>query len=391
MYSKEKAKNKIELHRNEISTLCQYIFENPELGFNEYKASEALSDFLSKHGFEVQRNIGGLETAFRAEKKGTRPGPKIAFLCEYDALPNGHSCGHHIIGTSAVAAAIGLAGALEDFEGSVVVLGTPAEEGAGGGKEILYQAGVMDDIDCAMIFHPGPETVLNDILLAISSYSFVFHGKAAHAGAAPEKGASALEAVIQMFNNINGIRANLPENSRVFGIIKQGGVATNIIPDLTEAEFGIRALTKELLDDLVNRVKECAQAAALSTRCSVEIKEIGVGYMNLINNKTLLSLAEKNLVEMGEKIDVYNATRGLGSSDVGNISQRIPAFQIMFGIGEPAILHTDSFAQACSGEKGVDIAIRAAKILAMTGVDLFNEPDLVKQAKEELKQTKDIK
>lgn len=284
-----------------------------------------------------------------------------------------------------------MAGALEDFEGSVVVLGTPAEEGAGGGKEILYQAGVMDDIDCAMIFHPGPETVLNDILLAISSYSFVFHGKAAHAGAAPEKGASALEAVIQMFNNINGIRANLPENSRVFGIIKQGGVATNIIPDLTEAEFGIRALTKELLDDLVNRVKECAQAAALSTRCSVEIKEIGVGYMNLINNKILLSLAEKNLVEMGEKIDVYNATRGLGSSDVGNISQRIPAFQIMFGIGEPAILHTDSFAQACSGERGVDIAIRAAKILAMTGVDLFNEPDLVKQAKEELRQTQDIK
>lgn len=388
MYSKEKAKSIIDQYRNDISALCKFIFENPELGMNEYKSSQALVNFLRKHSFEVKQNVGGLETAFRAEKKGSRPGPKIAFLCEYDALPNGHSCGHHLIATSAVAAAVGLIGALDDFAGSVVVLGTPAEEGAGGGKEILYQAGVMDDIDCTMILHPGPETILNDILLAISSYSFVFHGKAAHAGAAPEKGANALEAVIQMFNNINGVRANLPENSRIFGIIKQGGVATNIIPDLSEAEFGIRALTKEKLDELVSRVKECAQAAALSTRCTVEIKEVGVSYMNLINNKILLSLAEKNLENMGEKIDVYNATRGLGSSDVGNVSHRIPSFQIMFGVGQPAVLHTDGFVQACSGEKGVDIAIRMAKVLTMTGVDVFNQPELVQQAKEELKQTK---
>lgn len=384
MYSKNKVTEVIENTREEITELCEYIFENPEMGFQEYKSSAAIKTFLEKHGFSVEMGVGSLETAFRAEKKGKGEGPKVAFLCEYDALPNGHSCGHNIIASSGAMAGVGLAEAMNEYTGSVIVIGTPAEEGSGGGKELLYQAGVMDDIDCVMMFHPGSQTVINDILLAIAAYSFTFHGIPAHAGACPEKGRSAVEAVIQMFNNVNGLRVTTKASTRIHGIIKQGGVVTNVIPDLTEAQFGIRASTKDELDELVERVKNCAKAAALSTGCTVEIKEIGVSYMNLLNNEVLLELAEKNMKELGEPIDVRDAKEGLGSSDIGNISQRIPAFQIMIGVGSQAVPHTEAFAEACKGKRGAEIAIRAAKILAMTGMDLFEEPELVKKAKEEL-------
>lgn len=358
------------------------------MGFKEYKASAALKTFLENHNFSVEMGAAGLETAFRAERRGSGEGPTIGFFCEYDALPNGHSCGHNIIASSAVAAAVGLADALEDYEGNVVVLGTPSEEGSGGGKELLYQAGVMDDVDCGMMFHAGPKTVINDILLAIGAYSYTFHGIPAHAGACPEKGRSAVEAVIQMFNNVNGLRVTTKSDTRIHGIIKQGGVVTNVIPDLTEAQFGIRAKTKTELAELVERVNNCAKAAALSTGCTVDINEIGISYMDLVSNEVLLQLVEENMKNLGERIDVRNATEGLGSSDVGNISHRIPTFQVMISVDAPAVPHTEAFAKACEGKKGADIAIRAAKALAMTGVDIFNDPGLVDKAKEELKEKK---
>ena len=286
---------------------------------------------------------------------------------------------------------MGLAEAMGEYSGNVVVIGTPAEEGSGGGKEILYQAGVMDDLDCAMVFHPNSHTVLNDILLAIAAYSFTFHGKAAHAGACPEKGNSAVEAVIQLFNNINGLRVTTKTSMKMHGIIKQGGVVTNVIPDLTEAQFAIRAATAEDLDWLTERVKKCAEAAALSTGCTVDIEEIGVPYMNLINNQVLIGLVEQNLIQLGETIDVRNAKEGPASSDVGNVSHRIPAFQVMLGVGSPAIPHSDSFVKASAGEQGARAAIRAAKALAMTGMDLFNDPTLVDKAKEELREKKSTK
>lgn len=391
MYEKKKIQEIIETDREEITALCEYIYENPEMGFKEYKASAALKEFLEKHGFAVEMGVAGLETAFRAEKKGTGKGPVIAFLCEYDALPNGHSCGHNIIGSSAVMAAVGLAEAMEEYEGNVVVLGTPSEEGSGGGKEILYQAGVMDDVDCAMMFHPSAETVINDILLAIAAYSFTFHGKAAHAGAYPEQGLSAVEAVVQMFNNINGLRVTTKSSMKMHGIITKGGTVTNVIPDLTQAQFGIRASNKEDLEWLAERVKNCARGAALSTGCTVDIEEVGIPYLDLVSNEVLLQLVEQNMKDLGEKIDVRNAKAGLGSSDVGNISHRIPTFQVMISVGSPAIPHTEAFAQACAGKKGADIAIRAAKALAMTGMDLFNDPSLVEKAKQELKEKKSTK
>lgn len=189
-----------------------------------------------------------------------------------------------------------------------------------------------------------------------------------------------------MFNNVNGLRVTTKSDTRIHGIIKQGGVVTNVIPDLTEAQFGIRAKTKAELAELVERVKNCARGAALSTGCTVDINEIGISYDDLVENETLLCLAEKNIEGLGMKIDVRNAPAGLGSSDVGNISYRIPTFQIMISVNTPAVPHTDSFAKACEGQNGVEVAVKAAKVLAMTGVDIFNDPEILDKAKEELKE-----
>lgn len=383
-YSKERVLELIERDRNEITELCEYIFEHPEKGFQEFKSSEALKNFLEKHGFTVEMGIAGLATAFRAEKKGRGEGPTVCYVCEYDALPNGHSCGHNIIGSGGAAAAAALGEALDEFDGKIVVMGTPSEEGSGGGKELLYRAGYFDDVDCAMMFHPNSFTVINDKLLAIAAYSFTFHGRAAHAGAYPEQGINAVEAVVQLFNNVNGMRSTVKGNTRIHGIITKGGTVTNVIPDLSEAQFGIRAATKDELEVLVERVKNCAKGAALSTGCTVDIEEIGIAYADLVSNESLLGLVEENMKILGEKIDVRDAAEGLGSSDIGNISHYLPAIQVMISVDTKAPPHTDGFAQACKGKAGAQAAVRTAKALAMTGVDIFNNPQILKQAKEEL-------
>ena len=385
IYNKERALEIIERDREDITQLCEFIYENPEKGFQEFKSSEALKQFLEGHGFKVEMGIADLPTAFRAVKEGRGEGPAVCFICEYDALPNGHSCGHNIIGTAGATAAAAAAEAMGEFEGKIIVMGTPSEEGSGGGKELLYRAGYFDGVDCVMMFHPNSFTVINDKLLAIAAYSFTFHGKPAHAGAYPEQGISALEAVIQLFNNVNGMRSTVKGNTRIHGIIKKGGEVTNVIPHLSEAQFGIRAVTMEELEVLTERVKNCARAAALSTGCTVDIEEIGLPYADLISNETLLELVEKNMKALGEKIDVRDAKEGLGSSDIGNLSHHIPAFQVMLGMNCQAPPHTDAFAQACKGREGAEAAIRAAKAMAMTGIDIFNNPEVVDKAKEELK------
>lgn len=386
---KEEAVKHVEALREQIFTLCRTIHENPELGFREFEASRLLTGFLEEQGFSVIRGCGGLETAFRAERKGKAGGPVIGLLCEYDALPGvGHACGHNIIASSSAGAAAAIGAVLERYEGSIVVLGTPSEEGSGGGKQILWDAGVMKDVDCAMMFHPGPQTVVRDKTLAIQALRFTFHGQAAHAGAAQEQGRNALEAVIQTFNGINSLRGHLKKDVNIHGIITKGGVAANIIPDLGEAEFGVRASTIRELETVVDRVCGCAQGAATMTGCTVDITRLGIAYADLVANETMLGLMEKNLEALQIPIDVREAPAGLASTDVGNLSHCIPAVQCMIGIGSPALPHTPAFAQACAGEAGAEIAIRVAKVLACTALDLLMNPEMVKKAGEELAEQK---
>lgn len=382
---KETAVRQVEALRGRLSSICRDIHENPELGFEEVKASGLLTGFLEQEGFRVERGCGGLKTAFRAERAGKAGGPVVSILCEYDALPGiGHACGHNVIATSSVGAAAAAATALEDLAGKIVVLGTPSEEGSGGGKQLLWDAGVMDDVDCAMMFHPGPQTVIRDKTLAIQALRFTFHGRAAHGGAAQHEGRNAVEAVVQTFNGINSLRGHLKKDVNIHGIITEGGTAPNIIPDLAEAEFGVRAATLDELTDVVDRVSCCARGAALMTGCTVDITPLGVPYADLVTNETLLSLMEANLEELDIPIDVREAPAALASTDVGNLSHHIPAIQCMIGVGSPALPHTPAFAEACGGEAGVEIALRAAKALACTAVDLLEAPGLVTAAVEEL-------
>ena len=386
---KEKAVKRVDALGEQMLSLCRTIHENPELGFQEFEASRLLTGFLEEQGFQVTRGCGGLATAFRAERKGKEGGPVIGLLCEYDALPGvGHACGHNIIATSAVSAAAAIGAVIEAYEGSIVVLGTPSEEGSGGGKQILWDAGVMKDVDCAMMFHPGPQTVVRDKTLAIQALRFTFHGQSAHAGAAQEQGRNALEAVIQTFNGINSLRGHLKKDVNIHGIITKGGMAPNIIPDLGEAEFGVRASTIQELETVVNRVCRCAEGAAEMTGCTVDITRLGIAYADLVPNETLLGLMEKNLEALQIPIDVRQAPAALASTDVGNLSHCIPAIQCMIGIGSPALPHTAAFAEACAGEAGAEIAGKAAKALACTVIDLLTDPELVKKAGEELAERK---
>lgn len=363
----------------EISQLCCYIHENPELGFEEFKSSQAICNFLGAHGFQVETGIADLPTAFRAVKDSEKPGPVIGYTCEYDALPGlGHACGHNIIGTASAAAAVAAARVLEETGGKIVVLGTPAEEGSGGGKELLLRAGCMKELDCAFQCHPGPNNGARGTSLAISAYRFVFHGRAAHASASPETGISALEAVISFFNNVNAYRAYLPPHVRINGIITKGGEAANIVPHLCEAVFNIRAPKRALLETITKRVMDCANGAATSTGCTVEVIPIGIPYDDMIPVDGLSELGEECFQEFGLPLHVKQAGRPMASTDVGNVTYALPAIQLMFRMvdDDPTIIpHTPQFAQACAGQKGADLALRAGRVLALAGIRLLSSPE----------------
>lgn len=385
---KERALEMVERAEEDIKALCCYIHEHPELGFQEVKSSKAIAKLLETYGFQVEMGVGGIETAFRAEADTRKEGPVIGFLCEYDALPGiGHGCGHNIIGSASAGAAIAAFEAAQMAGGKIVVIGTPAEEGSGGGKELLLRAGVMDELDCAMMSHPGPWTSVGGTSLAIQAMRFTFHGRASHASATPELGISALEAVIQMFNQVNALRTFLPVDSRVNGIITKGGVAPNIIPDECEAVFNIRADSKKNLKRMIERISDCAKAAALGSGCTVQMEPVGIGYDEIIPNDTLLKLLEENLTLLGETIDKREQGRPLASTDIGNVTHHIPAFQAMFRAGEDRpIPHSLEFTRACGGEKGAQLAVRISRVLSCVACDILEHPAYIQQAKEELNQ-----
>lgn len=374
----------------QISQLCCYIHENPELGFQEFKSSKAIADFLAGHGFHVEMGIADLPTAFRAVKDSGKPGPTIGYTCEYDALPGlGHACGHNIIGSASAAAAIAAARVLDQTGGKVVVLGTPAEEGSGGGKELLIRANYMEELDVALQCHPGVNNAARGTSLAIGAYRFVFHGKAAHAAAAPHTGISALEAVISFFNNINALRAYLPPDVRVNGIITNGGEAANIVPALCEAVFNIRADNRKTLEQLTQRVINCANGAAASTGCTVEVVPIGIPYDEIVPVDALSDVAEECFDETGVILHSRKAGRPLASTDVGNVSHVVPALQVMFRLVEndPTIIpHTPKFTEASAGQQGANLALRAGKILALMGIRLLSSPERLASIHEEWKE-----
>jgi amidohydrolase len=375
--------NEIDNQSDALWQLSMFLFNNPEIAFKEFKASKLLSDTLLMHGYRVEQKIGGLDTAFRASL-GKGDTPKIAILAEYDALVGlGHACGHNLIASAAIGAGICLVPIVSKIQGQVQIIGTPAEEG-GGGKVILAEAGIFSDIDAALMFHPASKNMVTRKSLASCRLRLEFFGKASHAAAAPEEGINALDAMILSFNNINAIRSTLLPRDRIAGIIVHGGEAANIIPAYTSAEFSVRALKANRRDELVDRVIACAQAGAESVGCEMKY-ELTPGYMDIIPNRVLARIFQSHLEALGRVVVDPDANERMGSTDMGDVSHLVPAIHPYLAIAPENIAgHTEEFKEYSISDAGKKAMLDAAKAMAMTTYDLLREPDLLREAKEEL-------
>lgn len=366
------------------------IHENPEIGNEEFIASSLLTELLEKEGFLVEKAVAGHETSFVARKKSDKPGPSIAFLAEYDALPGiGHACGHNIIGTTSVAAAIALSKVLDETGGEAVVFGTPAEEGGpnGSAKGSFVKHGLVEGIDAALMVHPNSETRLTSPSLAVDPLDFEYIGKPAHAAASPHEGINALDAVIQLFNGINALRQQLTDDVRIHGIITHGGDAPNIIPEYAKARFFIRAATRTGLNEVTQKVKAVAKGAALATGAKLNIIAFQNEVDNLLLNKKYDAIFKEVVSELGE--NVLEDRKGIGSTDAGNISQVVPTIHPYIKIGASDLIpHTVPFREAAASTRGDQALITGAKALALTALKLVTEPETLEEIKAEFREKK---
>jgi amidohydrolase len=371
---------------DELESLSHRIHDNPELGYQEVKAAGWLTDFLAGQGFKVERGVAGVDTAFRATIE-TGQGPSIAILCEYDALPAiGHACGHNVIATAGVGAGAALAAVRDQLpKGRIHVVGTPAEEG-GGGKVRLIRGGVFRDVDAAMMIHGWDRWVPHQDLLGVVRVGFEFTGKAAHASADPWEGVNALDGVIQTFNNVGMLRQQVRPDVRIHGIVTSGGAAPNIIPEYAAAMFYVRAASLDYLADLQKRVIACAEGAAKATGCALKVTEYDNTYEPMKRNRTLADAFRVNMQRVGVPESPELKER-LGSSDVGNVSQVIPTIQPYVRIApEGTPWHSRAFAEAAVSPLAREGMLAAAKVMAMTTLDLLTEPGLLDRAKQEFKE-----
>ena len=369
---------------------ADWIHAHPEIGHQEVEAAKRLSGLLESAGIPVEMGTAGMATAFKAELGGKgAPRPCVAILAEYDALPGlGHGCGHNLIGTSAIGAGLALAEVIPELEGSVWVLGTPAEESAApnsGGKVHMVNAGIFSDVDAAIMFHPGTETAVTlDRSLAARGFEFYFHGRAAHAAGAPEDGINALDAVVLLYNAISVLRQQMRSDVRIHGIILSGGAAANIIPDYAAIRYRTRADDSDYLEEVVQRVIACAEGAATATGCRLEWTEYMPGYENTMPNKVLLDLISTNMRSLGLAVNNERRRSGRGSTDFGNVSRRVPGIEARLAITDDWEIpgHSIEFREAAGSDLGRQAMLYAAKSLAMTTIDLLSEPEHLKRARE---------
>src|SRR5579871_6894600 len=372
----------------ELIETADWIHAHPEIGHQEVEASKRLAGMLEGAGIPVEMGTAGMATAFKAVLGTSAARPRVAILAEYDALPGlGHGCGHNLIGTSAIGAGLALREVIPELPGSIWVLGTPAEESAApnsGGKCHMVNAGVFDDVDAAIMFHPGTETAVTlDRSLAARGFEFYFHGRAAHAAGAPEEGINALDAVVLMYNAISVLRQQVRSDVRIHGIILSGGAAANIIPDYAAIRYRTRADDSEYLEEVVDRVVACAEGAARATGCRLEWKEYMPGYENTMPNRVLLELMTTNLRALGISVNNERRRSGRGSTDFGNVSRRVPGIEARLAITDQLDTpgHSIEFRAAAGSEQGRQAMLLAAKGLAMTAIDLLTDPQNLKRAR----------
>jgi len=381
---KEAVRDNVDRIADRLIEVARDIHEHPELKFAEHHAADLLATELKKAGFAVELGVAGLDTAIRAEHPAVSDGPTVAILGEYDALPElGHACGHNLIAAAGLGAALAVGAVKDRLPGRLLFFGTPGEEG-GGGKVIMVEAGLFDGVDAAMMFHPSSHTVVDRGSLAITEVVIEFHGKAAHASGAPEKGINALDAVIQTFNSLNALRQHIKDGARIHGIITDGGAKPNIVPEHAAANFYVRAPENEYRDELLEKLRACAEGAALATGARLEFKVVGHSYKAMKPNRALGEAFARNLEALGEPLSPPKPDEGMGSTDMGDVSQVVPAIHAYIKICDESVAgHSREFAAASISARGLEAMLIAAKALGMTAVDVLTDPELVRRMKEE--------
>ncbi|MUV37008.1 Peptidase M20 domain-containing protein [Lentibacillus sp. JNUCC-1] len=359
------------------------LYENPELGDEEFQSMQLLVDFLKQHHFQVETGIINRPTAFKAVFTSDRPGPTIAFLAEYDALPEvGHGCGHNLIAAMGVGAGVTLSKVVHETGGKVMVIGTPAEE-TNGAKVAMSEAGVFDDVDVAMMVHGADQSYASGSTSAMEALQFTYTGKASHAAAEPEAGINALDGVIQLFNGINALREHLSSDARLHGIITEGGQAANVVPDRAVAQFYIRAKERTYLDTVIEKVKNIAEGAALMTGASLEVSNYETSFDNLVTNEALSETFTKRLREVSVH-PVYPGEQSFGSTDMGDVSKVAPAIHPFIGLNEPGLVfHTKEFADKTVTDDGHRAISEGALSMALTGYDILSDEALFKKIRAE--------
>ena len=389
---------------DEASSSCrgvsQQIWDFKELGQQELKSSALLKEELTKLGYKVTGDLkvpddlvkdGISKTGFKAEMAGKGPGPTVVIMLEYDALPNGHACGHNLISTSGLLAASGLAKVMKDTPGRVVVVGTPDEErgSAGGGKVALLEGGHFDGADVVFTTHPGDRWSLDQRFLAMKRATFTFKGKSAHAAQAPHQGVNALRGVILTFNCVDSMREHVRQDVRIHGIVTKGGTAVNVVPELAQAEFACRALDTATMENAYNRIVTCAKAAELGTGATLEFKEPRVALKAPITVPLLLSDVESKLVALGIPKAQFKDFTEFASSDFGMVSYAYPTVSLWFKIAaDGTALHSDAMREAANTDEAWKATIIAGKALALSAYDMLTQPDKLKAVKEAFKEAK---
>lgn len=377
----------VDENATDLHGLSRYLWENPELALQEVKCHKWLTDFLEARDFKVTRHFL-LDTAFKAEfvAPGGSDGPTVAFLAEYDALPDmGHACGHNLIAENAIGAALAVREAMKKYKsvrGKIVVLGTPAEESCGG-KQLLVEKGALEGIDAAIMCHPGRRDVLRLAFTATQQMVIRFKGKAAHAAASPWEGLNALDAAVASYLNIGLLRQQIKPTSKIQGIIVHGGTYPNIIPEESELKYHVRAPTTDELVDLVRRVENCFHGAAQATGCSVDIEK-GTIYKHVIQNAAIARAYRKHAQTLGfefQDADMSEQPPTGASTDCGNVSHCIPTAHPVYSLGIGARNHTREFAVDANSEKAQEPTLRVSKALALTALDLLTDPQLMDEAR----------
>ncbi|MFI5469230.1 M20 family metallopeptidase [Streptomyces cacaoi] len=361
------------------------VHGRPELKFAEYHAQQVLTGWLIESGFTVSAGVGGLDTAFTAVHEGSTPGPYVAVLAEYDALPGvGHGCGHNLIAAGAAAAAIGLVRALPAHPGTVAVIGTPGEEMGGAGKVRLAEAGVFDGVDAAVMFHPSDRSATTQHALAAAHLRVAFTGRSAHAAKSPWEGRSALAGVQVFLHAVDALRQFVPPTARLHGIVSDGGQAPNVVPARAAVDLYVRDRTTAEAEALVERVRRAAEGAALATGTRVEVSETGPLYAERRDSLVLAAHFGAAVRALGLDIAPDTPDAPAGSSDIGNLSQLLPVIHPYVRIAEPGTpAHSEAMAEAAATPFAHDRTRIAATGLAKVAADLLTDPELLASARAE--------